>query len=161
METLVRHAQEGTATWSLDSLIITKVASVETGSAYSLQEQVVTPASNPPMHVHVAEEEAFYVLDGEIELEVDGTVAVARTGSFALVPRGVAHTYRVLTETARVLVLTSSAGAAPGGGFEGFVAALGRPAEALVPPPPSQPDLERLATAAAAAGIELLAPPSR
>ena len=60
--------------------------------------------------------------------------------------------------SARLLVLTSSAGDAPGGGFEEFVAVLGRPAEALVPPPPTEPDLERLAGAAAAAGIELLVP---
>jgi hypothetical protein len=57
-----------------------------------------------------------------------------------------------------MLVLSSAPGGAPGGGFEGFVAALGRPAEALVPPPPAEPDLVRLAEAAARAGIELLVP---
>ena len=46
----------------------------ETGGAYSLTEHLVTAASNPPMHVQIDEDEAFYILDGEVEFEVDGQV---------------------------------------------------------------------------------------
>ena len=52
------------------------------------------------MHVQTDEEEAFYVIDGEIEFEVEGQVVLARAGTFALVPRGAAHTFRVLTDAA-------------------------------------------------------------
>ena len=79
----------------------------ETGGAYSLTEHLVTAASNPPMHVQIDEDEAFYVLDGEVEFEVDGQVVLATPGTFAFVARGAAHTFRVLTDTARMLVICS------------------------------------------------------
>ena len=55
-------------------------ASAETGGAYSLTEHLVTAASNPPMHVQVDEDEAFYVLDGEVEFEVDGRIVRGHAG---------------------------------------------------------------------------------
>ena len=81
-------------------------------------EHLVTAASNPPMHVQTDEEEGFYVLDGEVEFEADGTVLLGRPGTFAFVPRGAQHTFRVLTESARMLVIAS--GGAPDGGLESF-----------------------------------------
>ena len=57
----------------------------ETGGAYSLTEHLVTAASNPPMHVQVDEDEAFYILDGEVEFEVDGQIVPATPGTFAFV----------------------------------------------------------------------------
>jgi hypothetical protein len=68
----------------------------------------------------------------------------------------VPQTERVTSaDAARVLDVNSPAG------FEEFVAAAGRRAESLTLPPAagSPPDLEQLATAAAAHGIELLGPP--
>ena len=70
--TLVRRRDEGEATWFFNALMTTKASMAETGGAYSLTEHLVTAASNPPMHVQVDEDEAFYVLDGEVEFEVDG-----------------------------------------------------------------------------------------
>ena len=47
----------------------------------------------PPMHVHESEDDAFYVLEGEITFLLDGSEVVAGPGTFALVPPGVAHTF--------------------------------------------------------------------
>lgn len=160
METIVRHRDEGTATWFLNSLVSTKAALSETGGAYALMEQLVTPAANPPMHVHVDEEEAFYVLDGEIEFEVDGEVVHARAGTYVLAPSGRPHCFRVLTTTARVLVLGSAPGGAPNGGSEAFFRAAGSPATALVLPALEAPDPVRLTALAADHGIEILPPPT-
>jgi quercetin dioxygenase-like cupin family protein len=133
MQTIVRHRDEGTATWFLNSLVSTKADLAETGGAYALMEHLLTPAANPPMHVHHHEEEAFYVLDGEIEFEVDGTVAVAVPGTFALAPAGKPHCFRVLTPTARMLVLASSPGGTTNGGSEAFFRAAGAPARPARP----------------------------
>lgn len=159
METIVRHRDEGTATWFLNSLVATKADEAETRGAYALMEHLLTPAANPPMHRHADEEEAFYVLDGEIEFEVDGQVALARPGTFALAPAGLPHCFRVLTPTARMLVLTSSPTGATNGGAEAFFRAAGTPADAPVLPAPEAPDPVRLTALAADHGIEILPPP--
>ncbi len=158
--TFVRHRDEGRATWMLNGLVVTKATVDETGGAFGLMEQLLSPAANPPLHVHTDEEESFYVLDGELELEVDGAFVHARPGTFAFVPRGVVHRFRVLTDTARVLVFASAPGGAPGGGVEEFFEAVGEPAAAPVLPVPSPPDLDLVAAAAALCGIELLGPPA-
>jgi quercetin dioxygenase-like cupin family protein len=159
MEATVRHRDEGDASWSLNSLITTKLDYAESGGAYCLMEHLLTPAANPPRHVHTDEEEAFYVLDGEIEFEVDGEVSVCTAGSFAFSPRGSAHSFAVLTDTARVLVLSSAPQGAPGGGFPEFVRSVGEPAPARILPVPQAPDPAAMAAAAAPHGIELLGPP--
>src|SRR5215210_8629985 len=92
--TMIRMREQGDATWFFNALVTTKATMAETGGAYSLTEHLVTSASDPPMHVQVDEEEAFYVLDGEIEFEVDGDIVVATPGTFALVARGAAHRFR-------------------------------------------------------------------
>ena len=101
----------------------TKAAMPETAGAYSLTEHLVTAASNPPMHVQVDEDEAFYILDGEVEFEVDGQVVTATPGTFAFVARGAAHSFRVLTPTARMLVICSGK---PADNLEDFFLRMGR-----------------------------------
>ena len=150
---LVRHADDGEATYFFNALMTTKASMAETGGAYSLTEHLVTPASNPPMHVQVDEDEAFYVLDGEIEFEVDGDVVVGTPGTFAFVARGAAHLFRVLTPTARMLVICSGK---PTDNLEDFFLGMGDPATERALPVPSAPDLDRLMTLTARTGIELV-----
>ena len=159
METIIRHRDEGTATWFLNSLVTTKVSAAETGGAYCLMEHLVSPAANPPVHVQADEEEAFYVLEGEVELEVDGHVSTAVPGTFAFVPRGAVHTFRVLTDTARMLVLASAPQGAPNGGLHRFFQTAGVPAGARELPTPEEPDPAVLVPTAATHGIEILPPP--
>ena len=47
----------------------------------------------PELHVHDAEDDAFYVLEGELTFTVDGEDVVAGPGTFVLVPPGVPHTF--------------------------------------------------------------------
>ena len=47
----------------------------------------------PEMHAHDAEDDAFYMLDGELVFVVDGEEIVAGPGTFVLVPPGVQHTF--------------------------------------------------------------------
>jgi quercetin dioxygenase-like cupin family protein len=152
--TLIRSRDEGEATWFFNALMTTVAGTGETGGAYSLTEHLVTAASNPPMHVQVDEDEAFYILDGEIEFEVDGQVALATQGTFAFVARGAAHTFRVLTDTARMLVICSGK---PTDNLEDFFLGMGTPATERRLPEPGAPDESRLVELCARTGIELLA----
>jgi mannose-6-phosphate isomerase-like protein (cupin superfamily) len=99
------------------------------------------------------EDEAFYILDGEVEFEIDGVVATATPGTFAFVARGAAHTFRVRTETARMLVICSGK---PSANLEDFFLGMGEPATARVLLQPAAPDLDRLDALTAPTGIELV-----
>ena len=151
--TMIRGTDDGDATWFFNALMTTKASTAETAGAYSLTEHLVTAASNPPMHVQLDEDEAFYILDGEVEFEVDGEVTIATPGTFAFVARGAAHCFRVLTDTARMLVICSGK---PTDNLEDFFLGMGEPATARVLPQPGPPDPERLAALTARTGIELV-----
>lgn len=47
----------------------------------------------PGLHAHTAEDDAFYLLEGELTFEVDGEEVVAGPGTFVLVPPGVEHSF--------------------------------------------------------------------
>lgn len=47
----------------------------------------------PGLHAHAAEDDAFYLLEGELTFEVDGEEVVAGPGTFVLVPPGVEHSF--------------------------------------------------------------------
>ena len=75
---------------------------------------VITMAPNadgPESHVHADEDDAFYILDGELTfLLADGEVP-APAGTFVLVPPGVEHTFANRTGTpVRVLNIHAPAG---------------------------------------------------
>ena len=152
--TIIRGRDEGRATWFFNALMTTRASMSETGGAYSLTEHLVTSASNPPMHVQVDEDEAFYILDGEVEFEVDGDVSRATAGTFAFVARGAAHTFRVLTDTARMLVICSGK---PTDNLHEFFLAMGTPATERRLPEPGAPDEALLVEQCGRAGIMLLA----
>jgi len=67
--------------------------------------------AGPPPHHH-AWDEAFFVIDGEIELECDGTASIVKKGGFAHIPAGTVHSFRYATPTAKILGITSNKGAA-------------------------------------------------
>jgi len=151
--TLIRSTEQGDATWFFNGLMTFKATMAETGGAYSLTEYLVTAACNPPMHVQLAEEEAFYILDGEVEFEVDGQIVTATPGSFALVARGSAHRYSVLTPTARMLVICSGK---PTDNLEDFFVGMGQPTTDRLLPEPAAPDGDRLMELCAQTGIEIV-----
>ena len=151
--TVIRDRDEGQATWFFNALMTTKATMAETAGSYSLTEHLVTAASNPPMHVQVDEDEAFYIVDGEVEFEVDGQIVTATPGTFAFVARGAAHRFRVLTDQARMLVICSGK---PADNLEDFFLAMGDPAEDRVLPTPVAADEARLIELCGRTGIELV-----
>lgn len=99
-----------------------KVTSRETSGRYALAEIVSTPESFVPLHVHHREDEAFYVLDGEVSFWVGEERSDAGPGAFVFGPKDVPHRYEVTSPSARMLMLFSP------GGFEGFIRETADPA---------------------------------
>src|SRR4030095_13116089 len=134
-----------------------KIGGADTNGSYGLLEIVVPPGHGSPWHVHLEEDEWFYVLDGNLTIYVGDARLDLTTGGVAFGPKGVPHTFiGAGPNPARVLV-----GVAPMQ-FEGFLREVGHPAPARVLPPPlagPPPDVAQLAPIAKRAGFILLRPP--
>lgn len=77
----------------------------DTDGAYEVFELTGPFNSGPPPHSHPWGE-SFFVLEGEVEILVGETQKVATTGCFARIPAGMVHTYRIVSPSARLLVMT-------------------------------------------------------
>ena len=56
----------------------------ETNGKYALWEAIVPPGGGPPPHVHSREEESFYVLEGEIMLQIGAGASWRRRESSSI-----------------------------------------------------------------------------
>jgi quercetin dioxygenase-like cupin family protein len=144
---------EGPAVWFFNTLAVVKATAKHTANAFALIEQLAPAGLATPYHIHRAEDEAFHVLEGQLEFISGEQRLTGGPGSYVFLPRDVPHGFRVLgASPARFLVLTTPAG------FEGFVMEMGQPASALTLPAPSALDLDRLTAVAARYRIEILGP---
>ena len=150
---------EGEAWWWLGVTLATiKATGEETGGRYTLIEVLEPQGAEVPLHVHHNEDEAFYILEGEMTFYVGEETIKAGPGSFLFGPRDVPHTYTVDSGPARLLFLLTPAG------FEGFIRETSEPATSTtLPPPPEEPpdeaEMEELMAIAARYGNEIVGPP--
>jgi quercetin dioxygenase-like cupin family protein len=72
-----------------------KATAEETSGRFSLLEATEPPGFGPPIHVHRDADEAFYVLQGEYIILIDGREEICPAGSFVFIPAGVEHGFRV------------------------------------------------------------------
>ena len=148
------NPQEGRALWFLGTLMTLKAGGEQTGGAFTLLECLMPPGFAPPPHVHRAEDEGFYLLEGDLTVTCGAEQWRAGPGAFVWLPRGLPHGFTVEgTTPARMLQVTAPAG------FERFAAEVGQPAQTPVLPPPAAPAIERLLASAARHQIEILGPP--
>jgi quercetin dioxygenase-like cupin family protein len=87
----------------------------ETGGAWSLFEEEIPLGMGPPPHRHNWDE-AYYVLEGEVDFEIDGERLTIKAGDFARLPANTIHGFSGASAAgARVLIF-----AAPGHSSEFF-----------------------------------------
>ena len=99
-----------------------KTTSAESDGAHALMEMTVKPGSGTPPHIHHAEDEMFYVLEGELSLWCDGKKVKGQPGSFVAIPKGVVHRWENESDaTVRALVFLVP------GGFDEFLMRIGEP----------------------------------
>ena len=100
----------------------------DTGDRFALLHSELEEGPSAPLHVHTEEDEAWIVMDGDLELKVsrrpcdptgpapeDLQRHLAGVGSFVFVPRGYAHRLRARSARASVWTLLVP------GGLESFV----------------------------------------
>jgi quercetin dioxygenase-like cupin family protein len=80
----------------------------QTGGAFSMIDERAKRGEAIPLHRHREDPESFYVLEGEIMLFINNEPGVrAGAGTFAHIPGGTVHGFRVESDTARYLILTT------------------------------------------------------
>jgi quercetin dioxygenase-like cupin family protein len=82
----------------------------ETAGVFSMWESVQKPGAEPPMHVHHTSDETFYVLEGKIRFFVGSEIIDAAAGDVVFGPRGIPHTFRIMTPAARALTVCTPSG---------------------------------------------------
>jgi quercetin dioxygenase-like cupin family protein len=131
------------------------VTGEETNGKYTLWEAIVPPGGGPPPHVHSREEEGFYVLEGEITIQVGEERIVAKAGMFANMPVGTPHSFKNETsKPAKMLISVVPAG------LEHMLFEVGvsvAPGTTTAPPPTKQ-EIEKLMEVAPKYGIEVRLP---
>jgi quercetin dioxygenase-like cupin family protein len=153
--------------WFLGTLVRPKLTGADTGGRFALWEGLMPRNAAPPLHTH-PEDETFYVIEGRVTVwavEDDATDGMGwvethatpcEAGAAVHVPGGIAHTFRVESDTARMLFLSTPAG------IEGYIASMAEPAAwPWLQPPADGPRLpmERIAEADRAHGVVRVGPP--
>jgi quercetin dioxygenase-like cupin family protein len=142
---------EGEPIWFLDNFLTLKMRKAD-GGAYGLMEAKLPKGSETPFHRHHDEDEAFYVIEGQLTVFLGGDrKVVAKPGSYVHIPKGCAHGFRV-DEALKMLVMSDPAG------FVEFVVEAGMAAARRELPPPGPPDVPKLERAAQKFRIDLLGP---
>ncbi|BCW69934.1 cupin domain-containing protein [Arthrobacter sp. NicSoilB8] len=110
-------ADEGTALWFTNALVMVKAGGPETKQRLTIVEILHPAGYAPPMHRHLVEDESFYIISGSALFESDGERFTVQKGDFVFLPQGSTHTFLAGPEEPfRSLVITVPAG------FETFAA---------------------------------------
>ena len=70
-----------------------KASSEDCDERFCVLESVIGPGQGPAMHLHRKHVEAFYVLDGALDIRAGEATVPAPAGSFVLCPAGSPHTF--------------------------------------------------------------------
>jgi quercetin dioxygenase-like cupin family protein len=133
---------EGERLWFVGTLATIKVPGEAVGDRFALLEFLLPHHASPPLHTH-PQDETFTLLDGHMTVQAGDERFELEAGGTAAVPMGVPHTFRVDSDSARMLVLSTPAG------LERMIrdASVAATAPTLPPPDtarPSQEDLGRI-----------------
>jgi quercetin dioxygenase-like cupin family protein len=136
------HAGEGERRWFVGTLATIVVPGEAVEDRFALIEFLFPHLASPPLHTH-PQDESYHVLEGRLTIRAGEDRFALEAGGTAVVPMGVPHTFRVDSDTARVLVLSTPAG------LDRFVRDGSVPADAPTLPPadaarPAPEELERI-----------------
>jgi quercetin dioxygenase-like cupin family protein len=100
---------EGEQLWFLGTLATIKVPGEASDGRFALIEFLFPRHASPPLHTH-PQDESYIVQEGRLTVQAGEQRFELVPGAVAVVPKGVVHTFRVDSDTARVLVLSTPAG---------------------------------------------------
>lgn len=93
-----------------------KITREISAGAMLVMDATIEPGGGPPLHVHLRDDEWFYVIAGQVAFWNGREAITAGTGAFVYIPSGVPHTFKNrATAPARMLI-----GVTPGDAEEFF-----------------------------------------
>ena len=145
---------DGERLWFLGTLATIRVPGDAAGGRFAVIEFLFPKHASPPRHTH-PQDESYVVLDGRLTIEAGDERFTLEPGGVAVVPMGVPHTFRVDSDGANVLVLSTPAG------IEDMIRDGSVPAtEPTLPPPDTpRPSPEELGRIFEKHGQETVGPP--
>jgi len=120
-----------------------------TNGTLAVFEDVVEPGIGPGRHIHAHQDETFFILEGQFDIEIGGTLYRPEPGDVAFVPRGTIHAFKNVGEARGRLRYAFT----PAGEIEAMFRAFHAAADGGSP---SLEDFERIALAH---GQEFVGPP--
>lgn len=141
--------------WFLGTLMRLKLTGEDTGGRFALWDGELPRGASPPLHTH-PQDETFYVLDGRVTVFVEDEAHECGPGVVAFAPGGTPHSFRVESDTARMLFVSTPAG------IDGYIRDLSEPAAwPWLQPPPDGPRVppERMEAAERDHGMVRVGPP--
>jgi quercetin dioxygenase-like cupin family protein len=151
-------AGSGPMYWGPGDRVTFLVTGAESRGSCFIIEGMVAPGGGPPPHVHLHEDEAFYMLEGEATFTAGGRTIRAKAGDCVHIPRGTVHTLRGEgTKPGRALIIISPAGPT---GMQRFFEETFTPATDRTAGPPAMDEslVKRMMEAAARNGLEFVGP---
>ncbi len=99
------------ALWFLGALTLVKGPQGQQAGEFGVLEQTSPPGFECPYHVHELEDQAFYVIQGEMTFVAGGKWRRLGPGGYIFLPRNLPHGFRVDgSHAARYLIVCSPAG---------------------------------------------------
>jgi mannose-6-phosphate isomerase-like protein (cupin superfamily) len=155
IESFHRAAGQGRSYWGPGDLYTFLVTGDESNGAYFSMLAVVPPNGGPPPHIHLNEDETFYVLEGTPTFRLGDERITARPGDFVNVPRGNLHCFRNFSDDPVRMILTFT----PAGIERFFEETLERADDLSADPPDNLEEVgARYAQAAPRYGMEFFLP---
>jgi quercetin dioxygenase-like cupin family protein len=74
--------------------LVFKVRGEQTEGTLTAFENLVAAGEGPPLHTHANEDEAIYVLDGEVRFKLGDEIQTGAAGSYVFIPRGTPHAWQ-------------------------------------------------------------------
>jgi mannose-6-phosphate isomerase-like protein (cupin superfamily) len=87
-----------------------KVSSKDTGGQFAIFEYEGLGKFGPELHIHLKQDEVFFVFEGEYLFQVGDEQQTLTTGDTIFLPRKVPHTWLQLTEKGKLVYLVQPAG---------------------------------------------------
>ena len=88
-----------------------KISSKDTDGDLAVFEQSgFTPQGGPPLHIHLYQDEFFYIVEGEYLFQVANEKYHMKSGDTIFLPRNVQHAFIQITEKGKVIVSYIPAG---------------------------------------------------
>jgi quercetin dioxygenase-like cupin family protein len=149
------RADDGEARWWFGALAEIKATAADTGGQMTIVEVTEHPGAEAPLHVHHRDDEAFWVLEGDVTFEVGDETIKASAGDYVFGPRDIPHRFTVGDGGCRMLFIMVP------GGMEEVIRATSEPAPTRTLPPlteeePSPEEIEGLKAIIREHGYELL-----